>query len=98
MTGAGLPVPPGFALTTEAFRTCRDAADLDKSLARLLFGLDVADLGAHAVPVALEPHDRRHSAASPRKHADIESRSQGDATRKPSRGKARRPTMRDTAC
>ncbi|MBK9740060.1 MAG: PEP/pyruvate-binding domain-containing protein [Actinobacteria bacterium] len=44
MTGAGLPVPPGFALTTEAFRTCRDAADLDKSLARLLFGLDVADL------------------------------------------------------
>jgi pyruvate, water dikinase len=44
MTGAGLPVPPGFALTTEAFRTCRDAADLDTSLARLLYGLDVNDM------------------------------------------------------
>jgi pyruvate, water dikinase len=44
MTGAGLPVPPGFALTTEAFRTCRDAAHLDASLARLLYGLDVNDM------------------------------------------------------
>ena len=44
MTGAGLPVPPGFALTTEAFRTCRDAAQLDTSLARLLYGLDVNDM------------------------------------------------------
>ena len=44
MTGAGLPVPPGFALTTEAFRLCRDAAQLDTSLARLLYGLDVNDM------------------------------------------------------
>ena len=44
MTGAGLPVPPGFALTTEAFRTCRDAAQLDNSLARMLYGLDVNDM------------------------------------------------------
>jgi pyruvate, water dikinase len=44
MTGAGLPVPPGFALTTEAFRTCRDAAQLDASLARLLYGLDVNNM------------------------------------------------------
>lgn len=44
MTGAGLPVPPGFALTTEAFRKCRDAANLDASLARLLYGLDVNDM------------------------------------------------------
>jgi pyruvate,water dikinase len=44
MTGAGLPVPPGFALTTEAFRTCRDAANLDESLARLLYGLDVNNM------------------------------------------------------
>ena len=44
MTGAGLPVPPGFALTTEAFRTCRDAAELDTSLARLLYGLDVNNM------------------------------------------------------
>lgn len=43
MTGAGLPVPPGFALTTEAYRRSRDAADLDATLARLLHGLDVHD-------------------------------------------------------
>jgi pyruvate,water dikinase len=43
MTGAGLPVPPGFALTTQAYRTSRDAADLDATLARLLFELDVKD-------------------------------------------------------
>lgn len=43
MTGAGLPVPPGFALTTEAFRMSRDAVGLDATLARLLHGLDVND-------------------------------------------------------
>lgn len=43
MTGAGLPVPPGFALTTQAYRASRDAADLDAILARLLHGLDVSD-------------------------------------------------------
>jgi len=43
MTGANLPVPPGFALTTQAYRTCRDAADLDSTLSRLLYGLDVND-------------------------------------------------------
>jgi pyruvate,water dikinase len=43
MTGAGLPVPPGFALTTEAYRKSRDAADLDATLARLLHGLDIDD-------------------------------------------------------
>ena len=43
MTGAGLPVPPGFALTTAAFRASRDASDLDADLARLLHGLDIAD-------------------------------------------------------
>ncbi len=45
MTGAGLPVPPGFALTTAAFRDSRDAADLDATLARLLHGLDTDDTG-----------------------------------------------------
>lgn len=44
MIGAGLPVPPGFALTTQAFRTCRDAAGLDDTLVRLLDGLDVTDM------------------------------------------------------
>lgn len=43
MTGAGLPVPPGFALTTAAYRHSRDAADLDATLARLLHGLDTDD-------------------------------------------------------
>lgn len=43
MTGAGLPVPPGFALTTGAYRTSRDAADMDAVLARLLHGLDTSD-------------------------------------------------------
>ena len=43
MTGAGLPVPPGFALTTQAFRRSRDAVGLDATLARLLHGLDVND-------------------------------------------------------
>jgi pyruvate,water dikinase len=43
MTGAGLPVPPGFALTTAAFRTSRDAVGLDATLARLLHGLDTSD-------------------------------------------------------
>lgn len=43
MTGAGLPVPPGFALTTAAYRASRDAADLDATLARLLHGLNTED-------------------------------------------------------
>lgn len=43
MTGAGLPVPPGYALMTSAYRVSRDAADLDATLARLLHGLDTSD-------------------------------------------------------
>jgi pyruvate,water dikinase len=43
MTGAGLPVPPGFALTTKAFRLSRDASDLDAQLSRLLHGLNIDD-------------------------------------------------------
>jgi pyruvate,water dikinase len=43
MTGAGLPVPPGFAVTTAGYRAAHDAADLDATLARLLHGLDIAD-------------------------------------------------------
>ncbi len=43
MTGAGLPVPPGFALTTRAFRQCHADADLDATLAVHLHGLDVDD-------------------------------------------------------
>lgn len=43
MTGAGLPVPPGFVLTAGAFRSCHDAHDLDALLAGYLKGLDVED-------------------------------------------------------
>lgn len=32
MAGAGLPVPPGFAITTHAFRAARAASDVDLSL------------------------------------------------------------------
>ncbi|MGI9197107.1 MAG: PEP/pyruvate-binding domain-containing protein [Candidatus Nanopelagicales bacterium] len=45
MTGAGLPVPPGYAVTTAGYRAAHDAADLDATLARLLHGLDIADTG-----------------------------------------------------
>jgi pyruvate,water dikinase len=43
MTGAGLPVPPGFAVTTAGYRAAHDASDLDATLARLLHGLDISD-------------------------------------------------------
>lgn len=43
MTGAGLPVPPGFALTTAAYGRSRDAAGLAETLARLLYGLDTSN-------------------------------------------------------
>ena len=40
MTGAGLPVPPGFTLTCTAFRTSKEQSELDEDIARLLFELD----------------------------------------------------------
>ncbi len=43
MTGAGLPVPPGFAVCTSAYRRARDESDLDAKIARLLHGLDTSD-------------------------------------------------------
>ena len=43
MTGAGLPVPPGFAICTSAYRRARDESDLDAQMARLLHGMDVND-------------------------------------------------------
>lgn len=52
MTGVGLPVPPGFALTTKAYRQAHDAADLDATLARLLHGLDTNDTGQVATVCA----------------------------------------------
>jgi len=43
MTGAGLPVPPGFVLMTQGFRASKDASDLDDQLACLLADLDTDD-------------------------------------------------------
>lgn len=43
MTGAGLPVPPGFAICTSAYRRARDESDLDAQMARILHGMDVND-------------------------------------------------------
>jgi pyruvate,water dikinase len=43
MTGAGLPVPPGFAICTPAYRRSRDEADLDTHISRILHGLDIND-------------------------------------------------------
>jgi len=43
MTGAGLPVPPGFAICTSAYRRARDESDLDAAIARLIYGMDVND-------------------------------------------------------
>jgi pyruvate, water dikinase len=65
MTGADLPVPPGFALTTGAYRVSRDAADIDAMLARLLHGLDTDDtamvsdrcgrIRGHIAEMAMDP-------------------------------------------
>lgn len=43
MLSAGLPVPPGFAVTTTAYRRVSDAGGLDEALSRHLGGLDPAD-------------------------------------------------------
>ena len=43
MTGAGLPVPPGFTLTTTAFRKSKEQSHVDEDIARLLFELDITD-------------------------------------------------------
>jgi pyruvate, water dikinase len=48
MTGAGLPVPPGFVLTCSAFRASRDVADLDAQIARIMHTFDVNDTDAVA--------------------------------------------------
>ena len=43
MTNAGLPVPPGFAVTTTAYRHAHDAGDLDAMIAHYLHRLDITD-------------------------------------------------------
>ncbi len=48
MLAAGLPVPPGFAVTVDAYHTVRGHADVRQAVAGLLAQVDLAD------PVALE--------------------------------------------
>jgi len=46
MTMAGLPVPPGFAVTAAAYRRALGEMGLDESLNRLVTAVDVEDLAA----------------------------------------------------
>ena len=82
MTGAGLPVPPGFALTTEGYRRSRDASDLDATLARLLHGLDVSDTsmvtdrcGQIRQHITAMPMDAEVEASLRRAYDDLSARS-----------------------
>lgn len=43
MMAAGLPVPPGFAVTTDAYETLRSHPELSAAVARELDGIDHAD-------------------------------------------------------
>src|SRR3954470_20852921 len=43
LTMAGLPVPPGFAITAEAYRRALTDTGVDAALARMVSGLDVQD-------------------------------------------------------
>lgn len=52
MTGAGLPVPPGFVLTSSAFRQSRDSAGLDAHLERILVDFDPDNTTAVSVSCA----------------------------------------------
>lgn len=59
MMGAGLPVPPGFAVTTEAYDTLRGHADLRAAVNRELEGIDHEDTrslqaASRAVRAAIE--------------------------------------------
>jgi pyruvate, water dikinase len=43
MVNAGLPVPPGFAVSIEAFRRARDESGIVDTISEILDGLDVGD-------------------------------------------------------
>ena len=43
LTGAGLPVPPGFAVTTHVFRQARDKSGSVPAIRGELDGLDTGD-------------------------------------------------------
>ena len=74
MTGAGLPVPPGFAICTSAYRRARDESDLDAQIARILHGMDIDDTdsvtercGQIRRLIADDADPRGHRAADPRR-------------------------------
>jgi len=46
LLAAGLPVPPGFAVTIDAYQTLRRHADLRRAVGRLLAEVDLGDAGA----------------------------------------------------
>lgn len=55
LTKAGLPVPPGFIVTAEAYFDFLEGADLDLKIGKLLKGLDVNDTKKlHATAVEIQ--------------------------------------------
>jgi pyruvate, water dikinase len=62
MLAAGLPVPPGFAVTTDAYETLRDLPDLVGMVRDSLDALDVED-SRRLQKVATEGGDHRHPGA-----------------------------------
>ena len=46
LTSAGMPVPPGFAVTTEAYTTFIETAGIAKDIHEILSGLDPDDTNA----------------------------------------------------
>jgi pyruvate,water dikinase len=68
LVGAGLPVPPGFALTTEAYHFLRADADLSRRVRGLLSGVDLNDM-AHTREISTEV---RYLIENAEVHASIE--------------------------
>ncbi len=55
LTKAGLPVPPGFIVTSEAYFDFLEGADLDLKIGKLLKGLDVNETKKlHAIAVEIQ--------------------------------------------
>jgi len=57
MTAAGLPVPPGFAITTDAYTLSMERNDVGRKVHADLAGLDVNDLAALSAAAAAARRD-----------------------------------------
>src|SRR5258708_19509477 len=55
MISAGLPVPPGFSVTTQAFRLARDGSASMPAIGERLAGLDLADPADVSARAAVVP-------------------------------------------